>query len=80
VPEAAILVPLSNAREQEMHPTFATLLLVMFAGALVVGSMIGFGRTVGRMRSWGAVLAAAFLGSWQQTSSQLWALLRRWRC
>jgi hypothetical protein len=42
-----------------MHPTFATLLLVMLAGALVVGSMIGFGRRVGGMRSWGAVLASA---------------------
>jgi hypothetical protein len=31
----------------------------MLAGALVVGSMVGLGRRVGRMRSWAAIFAAA---------------------
>ena len=42
-----------------MHPTFVTLSLAMLAGAFIVGSMIGLGRRVGGMRSWGAILAAA---------------------
>ena len=42
-----------------MHPTFVTLLLAMLAGAFIVGSMIGLGRKVSGMRSWGGILAAA---------------------